>query len=58
MALPGERLRDQVHAGTQLMADFFAARIAEHPADWHMMQPLWSADLPTAAVRGPPADAA
>ncbi len=57
--LPGERLRDQVHAGTQLAADFFAARIAEHPADWHMMQPLWSADLrpPTDAV-GPPADAA
>lgn len=45
LALPGERLRDQVRAGTQLMADFFADRIAVHPADWHMMQPLWTADL-------------
>ncbi len=45
LALPGNRLRDQVRGGTQLMADFFASRIAEHPADWHMVQPLWLADL-------------
>jgi KDO2-lipid IV(A) lauroyltransferase len=44
--LPDGRLRDQVAAGTQLMADLFAARIAEHPADWHMLQRLWLADLP------------
>jgi lauroyl/myristoyl acyltransferase len=43
--LAGERLRDQVHDGTQKMADIFAAGIGEHPADWHMMQPLWLADL-------------
>lgn len=45
ITLSGERLRDQVHDGTQQIADFFAARIAEHPADWHMMQPLWLSDL-------------
>ncbi|AZI57720.1 phosphatidylinositol mannoside acyltransferase [Nakamurella antarctica] len=42
--VPGVRLRDQVHGGTQLLADFFASRIVEHPADWHMLQPLWAAD--------------
>lgn len=26
---------------TQQMADLFAADIAEHPQDWHMMQRLW-----------------
>ncbi|WP_068053073.1 phosphatidylinositol mannoside acyltransferase [Nocardia xishanensis] len=30
---------------TQAMADRFAAGIAEHPADWHMMQPVWTADF-------------
>lgn len=46
MELPGARLREQVRGGTQMMADFFASRIAEHPADWHMLQPLWLSDLP------------
>jgi len=32
---------------TQSMADAFATAIAEHPADWHMMQRLWHADLST-----------
>ncbi|MEP6981754.1 MAG: phosphatidylinositol mannoside acyltransferase, partial [Nakamurella sp.] len=45
ITLSGERLRDQVRDGTQQIADFFARRIAEHPADWHMVQPLWPADL-------------
>lgn len=31
---------------TQTLADRFAVNIAAHPADWHMMQPLWLADLP------------
>jgi lauroyl/myristoyl acyltransferase len=44
--LPGEHLRDRVTAGTQLLADMFAERIAQHPADWHMLQRLWLADLP------------
>lgn len=30
---------------TQGVADAFAAGIAEHPADWHMLQRLWLADL-------------
>jgi len=30
---------------TQKMADQFARNIAAHPADWHMMQPQWLADL-------------
>ena len=30
----------------QDIADSFAAGIAAHPADWHMLQPQWLADLP------------
>jgi phosphatidylinositol dimannoside acyltransferase len=30
---------------TQAMADAFAAGIAAHPADWHMLQRLWQDDL-------------
>ena len=45
MTLRGDRLREQVADGTQQVADFFAAGIAQHPADWHMMQPLWLSDL-------------
>ncbi|WP_082974262.1 phosphatidylinositol mannoside acyltransferase [Mycobacterium sp. E740] len=33
---------------TQALADRFARNIAAHPADWHMMQPQWLADLPEA----------
>lgn len=39
------RLREKVHQMTQSLADWFAAEIAGHPADWHMLQPLWLADL-------------
>jgi KDO2-lipid IV(A) lauroyltransferase len=34
-----------VAAITQALADRFAANIAEHPQDWHMLQPLWLGDL-------------
>ncbi|RDI50534.1 phosphatidylinositol mannoside acyltransferase [Nocardia mexicana] len=34
-----------VAAATQTVADRFAENIAAHPADWHMLQPLWEADL-------------
>ncbi|NLE78971.1 MAG: phosphatidylinositol mannoside acyltransferase [Rhodococcus sp.] len=34
-----------VGATTQLLARRFEANIAEHPADWHMLQPLWRSDL-------------
>ncbi len=33
--------RSGLEAMTQQVADFFAARIAEHPEDWHMMQPFF-----------------
>ncbi|WP_067673734.1 phosphatidylinositol mannoside acyltransferase [Nocardia miyunensis] len=39
-----------VAATTQALADRFAANIAEHPADWHMLQPLWEADLSEARL--------
>jgi lauroyl/myristoyl acyltransferase len=34
-----------VGAITQALAEKFAANIAAHPADWHMLQPQWLADL-------------
>jgi phosphatidylinositol dimannoside acyltransferase len=40
------RLRDRVVRGTQTLADEFARGIARYPADWHMLQRLWLADLP------------
>ena len=44
--VPAEgRLRDRVTAATQALADWFGAEIAAHPADWHMLQRLWLADL-------------
>lgn len=36
--------RDEVPAATQALADVFAGDIAAHPADWHMMQPVFSSD--------------
>lgn len=44
--LPDGRLRDKVIVGTQRMADLFAEGIVQRPADWHMLQRLWLADLP------------
>jgi lauroyl/myristoyl acyltransferase len=34
-------LDERVKATTQLLADAYAAGIAEHPQDWHMLQKLW-----------------
>ncbi len=39
---------DPVVTATQQLADAFATNIAEHPEDWHMLQPLWLADLSSA----------
>ncbi|AKK11243.1 phosphatidylinositol mannoside acyltransferase [Corynebacterium uterequi] len=33
-----------VEATTQRVADAFAANIAAHPEDWHLLQPLWPGD--------------
>jgi len=43
--LPGTRLAEKVASATQAIADRFAADIATRPADWHMLQPLFTADL-------------
>ncbi|MBW4717585.1 phosphatidylinositol mannoside acyltransferase [Saccharothrix obliqua] len=40
-----------VGAATQSLADVFAADIAAHPTDWHMLQQLWLADLPETRQR-------
>ncbi|MFC4602771.1 phosphatidylinositol mannoside acyltransferase [Rhodococcus kronopolitis] len=39
-----------VGPATQALADKFAENIAAHPADWHMLQPLWRADLSAARL--------
>lgn len=43
--LHGERLSDKIRSGTQAMATAFEEQIGQHPADWHMLQKLWVADL-------------
>jgi len=35
----------------QRVADQFAQNIAAHPADWHMLQPLWPKDVPKPSRR-------
>jgi lauroyl/myristoyl acyltransferase len=37
--------RAEVPAAVQSLADSYAEDIATHPADWHMLQKLWLADL-------------
>jgi phosphatidylinositol dimannoside acyltransferase len=39
---------EKSRAMTQALADSFAAGIAAHPQDWHMLQRLWTDDLPAA----------
>ena len=34
-------LDERVKKTTQLLADAYAAGIADHPQDWHMLQKLW-----------------
>lgn len=53
----GDR-KAKVLAMTQAVADAFAEALAEHPADWHMLQPLWVADLDPARTREPAGRAA
>lgn len=53
-ALPVAREGDRnarVRATTQTMAERFAQGIAEHPTDWHMLQPLWLADLDSSRLQ-------
>ncbi len=39
-------MAERIAVLTQRVADGLAAGIAEHPADWHMLQRLWLDDLP------------
>jgi phosphatidylinositol dimannoside acyltransferase len=41
----GRHLMDRVRTLTQHIADHFAASIAQHPQDWHMLQRLWLDDV-------------
>ena len=41
---------ERIRVTTQALADALAAGIAEHPADWHMLQRLWLADLDPARL--------
>lgn len=43
------RTREKVTTMTQQVADVFGDAIRAHPQDWHMLQPLWLADLPARA---------
>jgi KDO2-lipid IV(A) lauroyltransferase len=40
--------REKVTGMTQEVADVFGDAIRAHPEHWHMLQPLWLADLPAA----------
>ena len=37
-------IESQTQAEQQQLANAFERNIAAHPADWHMLQPLWEAD--------------
>ncbi len=44
--VPAEGTRDErIAATSQAIADVFEREITEHPADWHMLQRLWTDDL-------------
>lgn len=45
VAAPLDTSSGDVATITQALADRFADNIAAHPADWHMLQPQWLADL-------------
>ena len=46
IAVPADGDRKQKAAAmTQQLADVFAEGIRKHPADWHMLQPVFTADL-------------
>jgi KDO2-lipid IV(A) lauroyltransferase len=50
-AVEGGTTRERVTTMTQQVADTFGAAIEEHPDEWHMLQPLWLADLDPARVQ-------
>lgn len=46
---PDAPLDERVRVLTQRVADELAAGIAEHPADWHMLQRMWLDEGPVRA---------
>jgi len=58
LEVPAEGSKQQKIATLcQQLADAFAEGIAQHPADWHMLQRLWLVDLdPAKAAPAPGAD--
>jgi len=56
--LEQHRMRERVATGTQTLANAFAAHIAAHPSDWHMLQRLWLADLDASGTLGDAPEAA
>jgi lauroyl/myristoyl acyltransferase len=56
LSVPGPEagaLDVRVRLLTQTIADKLAEGIAEHPADWHMLQRLWLDDAPSAVLTPP-----
>jgi len=49
----GGNRREKVAVMTQRLAEVFEAGIAEHPADWHMLQRVFSADFDPALASAP-----
>lgn len=45
------RGRGAAAGATQAVADRFATDIAAHPEDWHMLQPLWTDELPAVTLQ-------
>jgi KDO2-lipid IV(A) lauroyltransferase len=43
----------KVQAMAQQLASVFQSAIAEHPADWHMLQRVWTADLDRSRLPAP-----
>lgn len=48
---PAGGLAQRTRDLTRALAAQFEAQIAAHPADWHMLQPIWSADRDAARRR-------
>jgi KDO2-lipid IV(A) lauroyltransferase len=54
--VPADGTREEkIAAMCQALVDVFASGIAEHPADWHMLQKLWLKDLDPAKAPKPAA---
>jgi len=52
--IPSRPGREGLVAVTQQLADAFSAGIRAHPHDWHMLQRVFTADLPGSSRSGPP----